>query len=299
MKEELKKLDFNKDGSVNVLDIIGKQNYINTSGANIRLEDYFQIRDMKEAIFNPVAPDHPTLSSMSAIGGPTTPSTGGTSTSSSFTVPLGGARYGVGSLLSDADWANVTANVVTLYDPVAKQVIVIWDGSSAGTGGAFIYSFRSQGWYKVTDFATQSTNLTNSVLGRANLVYIGGGASSNNISVLGDRSASATHTIDLRTKDIYFENVESLKNLTQVSITYKGGSSTSISVQIATNSGSSYTSIGTLSDATGDYVNYEIDTTGVAAVQSKKSFSIKLSGTARGDFDLQDISLVYRNLGLR
>jgi len=37
----------------------------------------------------------------------------------------------------------------------------------------------------------------------------------------------------------------------------------------------------------------------VAAVQSKKSFSIKLSGTARGDFDLQDISLVYRNLGLR
>tara|TARA_R110002110_G_scaffold304699_1_gene518748 strand:+ start:107 stop:742 length:636 start_codon:yes stop_codon:yes gene_type:complete len=208
-----------------------------------------------------------------------------------------GASYGVGGLLSDVDWASITANATIGYDAITKQLIIVWDASSSGSGNAFIYSFRTQNWYKVTDLITQSVNMTNFENGRNNIVYSGGGSSSAHMNMMIDRDSSTT--IDIKSADFFMESVESLKNLTRISVNYKGGSSTSVSVDVATNGSSTFTNVGTLSSTSADYVTETISLTSNSAFKAKKSFQLRFNGAAAAAFEIQDVSLVYRNLGLR
>ena len=106
-------------------------------------------------------------------------------------------------------------------------------------------------------------------------------------------------SIDVITADLSFENVESLKNLTRVAVTYKGGSSTSVDLSIATNGTESFTSIGTLDSTSTSYVTETFSLTSDSTFQKKKSFQVRLNGNAASTFEIQDISLVYRNLGVR
>lgn len=205
--------------------------------------------------------------------------------------------YGVGALLSDVDWANITANATMGYDPVTQQLIVMWDASSSGSGDAFVYSFRTQNWYRMTDASSQTVNMTNFAVGRNNILYVGGGSAGTNTSKLSDRTGVAS--IDVITADLSFENVESLKNLTRVAVTYKGGSSTSVDLSIATNGTESFTSIGTLDSTSTSYVTETFSLTSDSTFQKKKSFQVRLNGNAASTFEIQDISLVYRNLGVR
>ena len=205
--------------------------------------------------------------------------------------------YGIGALLSDVDWANITASAIIGYDAVTKQLIIVWDGSSSGSGNAFIYSFRTQNWYKVTDLITQSVNMTNFENGRNNILYTGGGSSSSAMSMMADRNSSVA--IDIISADFFMENIESLKNLTRISVNYKGGSGTSVDVDIATNGSSTFTNVGTLSSTSAGYVTETISLTSNSAFKAKKTFQLRFNGTAAAAFEIQDISLVYRNLGVR
>ena len=205
--------------------------------------------------------------------------------------------YGVGALLSDVDWANITANATMGYDPVTQQLFVMWDASSSGSGNAFVYSFRTQNWYRLTDASSQTTNMTNFAVGRNNILYVGGGSAGTNTSKLSDRTGLAA--IDVITADLSFENVESLKNLTRVAVTYKGGTSTSVTLGVATNGTESFTTIGTLDSTSTSYTTETFSLTSDSTFQKKKSFQIRLNGNAASTFEIQDISLVYRNLGVR
>jgi len=205
--------------------------------------------------------------------------------------------YGVGALLSDTDWSNITANAIMGYDPVTQQLIVMWDGSSSGSGNAFVYSFRTQNWYRMTDASAQSVNMTNFAIGRNNILYVGGGSASSNTSKLSDRTGLAA--IDVITADLSFENVESLKNLTRVAVTYKGGTSTSVALGVATNGTESFTTIGTLDSTSTSYTTETFPLLADSTFQKKKSFQIRLNGSAASTFEIQDISFVYRNLGVR
>ena len=205
--------------------------------------------------------------------------------------------FGVGALLSDVDWANITANATMGYDPVTQQLFVMWDASSSGSGNAFVYSFRTQNWYRLTDASSQTTNMTNFAVGRNNILYVGGGSAGTNTSKLSDRTGLAA--IDVITADLSFENVESLKNLTRVAVTYKGGTSTSVTLGVATNGTESFTTIGTLDSTSTSYTTETFSLTSDSTFQKKKSFQIRLNGNAASTFEIQDISLVYRNLGVR
>ena len=205
--------------------------------------------------------------------------------------------HGVGALLSDVDWANITANATIGYDAVTQQLMIIWDASSAGSGNAFVYSFRTANWYRMTDATAQSVNMTNFANGRNNIVYVGGGSASTNTSKLADRTGATT--VDVISADIFMENVESVKNLTRVSVTYKGGAGTSVALGVATNSTGSFTTIGTLDSTSTSYATETFSLTSDSNFKTKKSFQIRLNGAAASTFEIQDVSLVYRNLGIR
>ena len=207
------------------------------------------------------------------------------------------SSYGVGALLSDVDWANITANATIGYDAVTQQLMIIWDASSAGSGNAFVYSFRTANWYKMTDATAQSVNMTNFANGRNNIVYVGGGSGSSNTSKLADRTSATT--VDVISSDMFMENVESSKNLTRVSVTYKGGSGTSVALGVATDSSESFTTIGTLDSTSTSYSTETFSLTSDSNFKTKKSFQIRLNGAAASTFEIQDVSLVYRNLGVR
>ena len=61
----------------------------------------------------------------------------------------------------------------------------------------------------------------------------------------------------------------------------------------------SFTTIGTLDNSVSSYVTESFSVATDDNFQIKKSFQIKLSGTAAHTFEIQDVSLVYRNLGVR
>jgi hypothetical protein len=206
----------------------------------------------------------------------------------------------VGIRLKDSDWDSMSDNAIVGYDPKSKEAYFVWDASSSGGGNAFVYSFRTQAWYRQTDLLSQDVNSSNFALGRFNKLYIHGDTNIQKVRMLKTRAdASANPTIDIRTADLTLENLMSTKNLCSISVTYKGGSSTNLTLAGAVNSQSTYYSIGTLDDTSGDFVTETFDVATTGTWQGKVSYSFKISGVANAAFEIQDINISYRDLGVR
>ena len=55
---------------------------------------------------------------------------------------------------------------------------------------------------------------------------------------------------------------------------------------------------GNLTNISGSLIRKEYDLLGNAVFQGKRTFQIKINGTVHGNFELEDISLTYRDLGV-
>jgi len=201
--------------------------------------------------------------------------------------------------LSSTDWDNITPRATIGYDPVKQQAIVLWD-SNAETS-AFVFDAETGGWHKVTDMVNTTLHTSNMVNVRGDKLLVGGGATVNDVNFLADRTAAATG-FSLKTKVFDLGNPESKKNLLEVAVVYKHGTtSTGLPVIINTwddGGTKAATTVGYLSvdDANPDTAQF--DTSGTAALKGNKAYQIEIAGTVQENIEITSISLVYRDLGV-
>ena len=206
--------------------------------------------------------------------------------------------------ISSTNWsANIdsaTPKSIIGYDSIKQQVIVLWDASSSGSGEAYIFDAETGSWYETDDILTHSVNCTNMVNARGDKLLIGGNAAVDDINFLADRVVGTTATIDLQTKVFDLGNPESKKNLLEVAVVYKYGNASldvNISADHAAYVEAGSGSEGLLTTAAGPTLT-EIDTSGQADFQGKKTFQVQIEGISDELFELHSISLTYRDLGV-
>ena len=64
-------------------------------------------------------------------------------------------------IIKESDWATFTANSPMIgYLPKKRQLIVVDDNTSTGTGKTFLYDMVTQSWIQGSDATFTSGNLT-------------------------------------------------------------------------------------------------------------------------------------------
>ena len=214
--------------------------------------------------------------------------------------------------ISSSDWSgnidSTTPKSIIGYDTVKKQIIVLWDATSGGSGESYIFDAANGSWYETDDILAHAVNCTNMVNARGDKLLIGGNAAVDDINFLADRGTVTLHdagthsttTVDLQTKVFDFGNPESKKNLLEVAIVYKYGHA-SLDVNISADH-ASYVEAGSGSEGllttTVGPTLVEIDTSGQSDFQGKKTFQVQIEGTSDELFELHSIALTYRDLGV-
>jgi len=202
--------------------------------------------------------------------------------------------------ISDSEWDSDISPAATIGYDVERQHVVIQrsNGSSA-----YIFDIKTGGWSVTTDIivntaASPSTNMVNT---KDNKLLIAGGTDNVNIYFLADRTSAASG-FSLKTKVFDFGNPESKKNLLEVAVAYNGYGHGSLDFDIITDDGTSTHVTDTAGDAlrttAGSSLVQETDVSGLANLQGQKTFQIHINGTCDHRFELNSITLTYRDLGV-
>ena len=226
-------------------------------------------------------------------------------------------------VIKESTWRSfLGAAPMVGYAPKERQIIVGKTAGSEGLGDIFLFDMVSQSWVKGDSKFTDSKKQTNLVVDwDHDLVH----AHSNDVGTVikWDTSPVTTTAISFKTKDIDFGQPSVRKKVYKVYISFKGGATTtnnSVTIQYSLNGDtdtlnnfyrtSSVDSKGlaasdkTNSDSTplsgtnsgnvgiDDWVLAELRP--ATSVKNCYSFQIHISGTIAADFEINDISIVYR-----
>ena len=215
-------------------------------------------------------------------------------------------------IISDSEWDSflpADKDPMVGYIPNKRQVIVADAVDAGGDGSIFLFDFVTQSWIKGVAATITDAVKSNFVIDwDGELIYHDG---SNAIQW---NDAPASSSISIKTKDIDFGDPGVKKNIYKVYVSYKGdASAVTVSYQINgdTDAGSPFyrttadgSSDGTNSDttpllnvATDDWVPGELKP--VSSINNVYSFQLIFGGTAAADFEINDISIVYRKKGIR
>ena len=143
-------------------------------------------------------------------------------------------------------------------------------------------------------------------------LLVGGGSDEDEILMMQDRAG--TSTLTMQTGQLSLGNPGSKKNLCNVKVRYKYGGS-DLAVSIITNDDSDDTgatttalTVNTDSGEDTDYLSEddvdaihtrEYNTLGIADLKNQYWFAVKISGTIHQSFELHEVVLTYRDLGVR
>ena len=216
-----------------------------------------------------------------------------------------------GTSNNNGDFQITTAAAGTLT--LATGTLTAEDLTGAGTtttfkktdrGKGYVFTFDTGTWHYVSDLLSDPTvNCTNMVNTSDGKLLIGGGTANNEISVY--QARGGTHAIDLRTGQLSLGDPGSKKTLTNVKVRYKNGGG-AVNVSIITNDdsddiGTTTTALsGALDNTSGSVHTKEYSTIGIDALKGQYWFQVKIAGSnAAKNFELDEIVLTYRNLGIR
>jgi hypothetical protein len=214
-------------------------------------------------------------------------------------------------MIKDSDWNSFTTdNSIIGYVPKKRQLIVLKDCTATSVGDIYLFDMATQSWVKGNSKFTDSQIQTNFVTDWNNdLVHV---HTSNTATVVkwSDTSvASGSSTLSLKTKDIDFGQPSVRKKVYKVYISYKGDGTT-VTINYSVNGDTDTvapfyrttadgSSDKTNSDATplldvgtDDWVSGELKP--VSSINNVYSFQLIFAGTAPADFEINDISIVYR-----
>jgi len=219
-------------------------------------------------------------------------------------------RDGV-TLISQSNWSSFIQNPSAFYVPQTKQIGIL--GNTTSTNGhIYLYDLLTQGWTYHPD-AQGSTLVSSIIINKDNKPMWYDDSTSSGTFRVWDAGTPAATAIKLHTKDIDFGQPSVRKKVYKVYVSYKGdGSSVSIKYGIngETDTASDLlpfyrttadgSSDGTNSDTTPflndtskeHWINAELKP--VASINNIYSIQLFFDGTAGTDFEINDISIVYR-----
>jgi hypothetical protein len=213
-------------------------------------------------------------------------------------------------IIKESEWATFTANEPMIgYVPKKRQLIVVDDITTAdGTndGECYIYDLVTQSWVQGSAATFDDQKKTNFVTDwSGDLVH----AHTNGTVLKWKDTSTASTAFGLNTKDIDFGQPSQRKKIYKAYVSYKGDGD-SVTVQYAVNgdtdtvapfyrttadgssdkSNSDTTPL--LDSDTDDWISAELRP--VSSINNVKSFQLQFGGTAEADFEINDISIVYR-----
>jgi len=205
-----------------------------------------------------------------------------------------------------SDWATFATNAPMIgYIPKKRQLLVVDDNSATGTGKTFLYDMVTRSWVQGAAATITSEPLTNFVIDWNNdLIWTH--TSDTGTSVKWDDSADSSSVASIKTKDIDFGEPGRKKNVYKVLISYKGKADDIVvkfSVNGDTDTLYQFNSANSpLDDNSGDLTKWhvtELVPTTASQAKNKYSFQIHMDGTIDTDFELNDMTIVYRLKGSR
>jgi hypothetical protein len=212
--------------------------------------------------------------------------------------------------IKQSDWAGSIITPMIGYLPSKRQLFIVEDVGASGTGIGFIYDLVTRSWIKVGAARFNDAVKSNFINDwDGNLMY----STSDRPHQWSDTPAASAN-ISLRTKDIDFGHPGVRKKIYKVYMSYKG-TPTQVEVQYAINgdtdtlapfyrtsspdsnglSASDNTNSDTtplLSVGTDDWVMAELKP--VSSINNVYSFQLVFDGTGAANFEVNDISIVYR-----
>ena len=222
-------------------------------------------------------------------------------------------------MITQSDWETFLGTYPLVgYSPKKKQIIVVDDISNndSADGSCYIYDMITKSWVNGAAGTFSATAKTNFVIDwEGDLVHAYSNQTNDTVGTIQlvkwDDAADTSTGYSLETKDIDFGSPSQKKSVKKVYLTYKGDG-TSVTAQYRINGDtdtvapfyrtqSDGSTDGTNSDTTpllnvgtDDWVCAELKP--VAGSVTCNSFGISLGtgGTVAADFEINDISIVYR-----
>ena len=214
-------------------------------------------------------------------------------------------------IISESNWETFLgidpATRITTQIPMVgyvtnkRQLIVSDDITTNGTGAIFLFDMVTKSWVKgstatITDAA--KTNFVNDWNG--NLIFVD--SATGQPKVWNDTSVQTT-ALSLKTKDIDFDQPAIRKKVYRVRISYRGDGDT-LTVKYSTDGNSTLYQFNSddtpLEDKdSAKWYHAELKPTTSSESNNIYSFQLHISGTAEADFEINDISIVYRNKGVK
>ena len=212
-------------------------------------------------------------------------------------------------IIKESDWSSFTTdNSIIGYIPQKRQLLVLKDCTATSVGDTFLYDMVTQSWIRGDSALTDSQIQTNFITDWDNDLVHAHTSDTGTMVKWADASAAST-TFDLKTKDIDFGQPSIRKKIYKAYVSYKGDGS-GVTVAYAVNGDNNTTAgfyrttadgstDGTNSDSTplldvgtDDWVLAELKP--VSSINNVYSFQLQFSGTAASDFEINDISIVFR-----
>lgn len=220
-------------------------------------------------------------------------------------------------LINPSNWSSFIVNPATFYVPQTKQVGVLGD-TTATSGHIYLHDLLTQSWTYHPD--AQGSSLVSSIIvNRNNKPMWYNDSISNGIYKVWNGGTPAATLIKLHTKDIDFGQPSVRKKVYKVYISYKGnGSSVTIGYRINGENSATASNFYRITSATDgstdgstnsttplwsatagvtDWLTAELKP--VASINNIYSFQLFINGTAGTDFEINDISIVYRVKGIK
>ena len=196
--------------------------------------------------------------------------------------------------IDDNTWAtNVNAEKVQVgFIPKRNQILVLGDTSS-NTSAGYIYDVVTQSIVNIdTSSVLVGDNVSNFIRFNQELCLMDETGEMRRFN-----TSSASHTIEIKTKEYDFGVPSSDKRLQKVYVTHKAGDNLTLAVAYD----------GGAFPGTNKFSSTALSTSGTmtqtsfvpTTVENCKSMQFKITGTAEADFELEDITVVYRRKGVR
>jgi hypothetical protein len=199
--------------------------------------------------------------------------------------------------IDDNTWvANVNAEKVQVgFIPKRNQVLVLGDANLNGGSDikGYVYDIATQSIINVTkNNVLVDDKTTNFITFNQELCVMDETGKMRRFN-----TNSTSHTIEIKTKEYDFGVPSSDKRLQKVYVTHKAGDNLTLAVAYD----------GGAFPGTNKFSTTELSNSGTmtqtsfvpSTVENCKSMQLKITGTAEADFELEDISVVYRRKGIR
>ena len=202
--------------------------------------------------------------------------------------------------IDDNTWAtNVNAEKVQVgFIPKRNQILILGDTSSNSSAG-YIYDVVTQSIVNIdTSSVLVGDNVSNFIRFNQELCLMDETGEMRRFN-----TNSASHTIEVKTKEYDFGVPSSDKRLQKVYVTHKNGGNagnTNNLVLAVAYDGGAFPGTNKFSSTTLSNSDSMTQTSFVpTTVENCKSMQFKITGTAEADFELEDITVVYRRKGVR